>query len=96
MTWLTMKLGTMRKPQDFTVLFDPRDNTLMMQSDKSIGQFDATIGVGVFNQKGCYFIHLNAILGAKPMTLTPDQLSRVKEFAIQPGQEIGPGVRYMT
>lgn len=57
------KLAKMRKPQTFSVM--PRsDGTIQVQSDKSIGVFDFRTRKGVLNTKGCYFPHLNAVLGA--------------------------------
>lgn len=59
------KLGTQRKEVTWSV--QPcSDGTIIVQSDKAIGQFDFKTRKGVLNIKGCYFLHLNAVLGAKP------------------------------
>lgn len=39
-----------------------------MQSDKSIGRLNFCTGEGVLNNKGSYFPHLHAALGAEPFT----------------------------
>jgi hypothetical protein len=67
-THVVGKLDKMRKPQEFTVLPREDGETLVVQSDKSIGSFNLRTGVGVLNTKGCYFPHLSAALGAKPFT----------------------------
>lgn len=59
------KLGTMRKPQEFSVLPTEDGERIIVQSDKSIGMFHFRTGQGVLNQKGCYFPHLSGVLGAK-------------------------------
>lgn len=67
------KLANMRKPQEFVVY--PRKNhadTIKIQSDKSIGQFDPVTGEGVLNTKGQYFVHL--AMGV-PYTLPADVLA---------------------
>jgi hypothetical protein len=62
------KLGTMRKPQEFSVMPSDDGETLVVQSDKSIGRFNFKTGEGVLNIKGCYFPHLSGFMGAKPYT----------------------------
>ena len=57
------KLANMRKPQEFIVQ-PVDDGSIMVQSDKSIGQFDFRTGKGVLNTKGSYFPHLSRALGA--------------------------------
>lgn len=90
-TYVNLKLGSMRKAQEFIVRVDKEDQ-IYIQSDRCTGRFDKKTGVGVFNHKGCYFIHLNEIMGARPLTLTADQLAQVLEFALKSGDELGPGV----
>lgn len=95
MTFFYMQLGTMRKPQEFCAHFHTRKDgsqAVMIQSDRSIGEFDAVTGQGVLNIKGSYFVHLNALLGARPLTLTQDQLAIAREHALKPGQELGAGI----
>lgn len=93
-----LKLAGMRKERDFVVTAHTGrndENQIMIQSDKQIGLFDAETGVGIFNMKGCYFIHLNSIAGAKPLTLTPEQLAAVKAVMIKPGEYVGGGIVFM-
>lgn len=57
---VTAKLGRMRKAQTFSVY--PRkegDTTIIVQSDKSIGEFDYLTGEGSLCTRGCYFVHLS-------------------------------------
>jgi hypothetical protein len=68
---VTAKLGNMRKPQSFVVQLSDKGN-FVVQSDKSIGQFDMNTGKGVLNTKGSYFHHLTAFLGAVPYQFPPD------------------------
>ena len=88
---MLLKLGTMRNAQDFSVRLDSQDQ-IYIQSDKCTGRFDRVTGIGVFNQKGCYFMHLSEIAGAKPLTLTPDQLALCLEHALRKGDRLGPCV----
>ena len=70
--YVTAKLGNMRKPQEFIVYPTSDKGNVIVQSDKSIGAFDAKTGEGVLNTKGCYFPHLNQFLGAQPFTFPTD------------------------
>ena len=62
----TAKIGNMRKPQRFVVYprKSPTDEYIF-QSDKCIGSYNPVTKAGKFNNKGCYFHHLNTMLGAK-------------------------------
>jgi hypothetical protein len=77
------KLGNMRKPQHFVVY--PRQDAaapIIIQSDKSIGQFDPVTGVGVLNTKGSGykgFLHLAKWMGAVDFTLPPEVLKTATE-----------------
>lgn len=64
------KLGSMRKPQAFSVR-PATDGTLYIQSDKSTGKLNFRTGEGVLNTKGTTFMHLQG-LGAQPFTFPPD------------------------
>lgn len=76
------KLGNMRKPQEFTVYpFNKVDGTLTIQSDKSIGTFDANTGKGLLNTKGCYFPHLTVVMGAKPYQFPMELVQECKKVA---------------
>lgn len=65
MRYVTAKLGTMRKAQEFSVR-PTSDGRILLQSDKSTGLFDFRTGRGVLNQKGTTFLHLNPACGAVP------------------------------
>ena len=54
---VTGKLGRMRKPQSFSVQ-PASDGSIIVQSDKSIGQFFPGDVEGRLNTKGSYFPHL--------------------------------------
>lgn len=93
---VTAKFATMRKPQEFTVYpFNEGDKTIVVQSDKAIGQFDAETGVGVLNYKGSnskYFLHLNKILGAVDFTFPKEFVEACKSSAPKSGDHIGGGI----
>lgn len=76
MKQVTAKLGNMRKPQEFVVYPASDKGNVIVQSDKSIGAFDAKTGEGILNTKGCYFPHLNQFCGARPFSFPT-------EFVIQ-------------
>ena len=70
MKTVTATLAGMRKPQEFVIYpHKDEDTTVIVQSDRAIGQFDPKTGAGVLNWRGStskYFLHLNRILGAEP------------------------------
>ena len=66
------KIGTMRKPQEFSAHPIGTGDKILVQSDKSIGVFDFRTGKGVLNTKGNLFPHLAAVAGAKPYTFPAD------------------------
>jgi hypothetical protein len=88
---VTAKLGTMRKPQNFIVY--PKstdgDGLMIVQSDKSIGAFDPETRKGVLNIKGCYFLHLNRIMGAKPFEFPQEFVDDCLEAQPKSGDLIG-------
>ena len=94
MRTIKIKLGKMRKPQEFIVC--PRssntDNNIVIQSDKSTGMFDPKTGKGVLNIKGCYFAHLNPILGAKPFVFPPEFVKWCIDNQPKSGDLIGGAV----
>lgn len=55
---VSAKLGNMRKPQSFSVM-TTSGGQLMVQSEKSIGQFDPATGKGRLSVKGNDFISLS-------------------------------------
>jgi hypothetical protein len=87
------RLGNMRKPQEFIVARTDRGNYIV-QSDKSIGEFDPATGKGVLNTRGSYFPHLSRALGAKPYTFPPEFVQEAQERRAYVGEEIGPGMYY--
>ena len=66
---LLAKLGTMRKPQAFSVR-PMSDGRIHIQSDKSCGAFDFRTGRGTLNTKGTYFVHLYGA-GAEQVVYPP-------------------------
>lgn len=72
----TAKIGNMRKPQEF-VTYPRKDvnDPITVQSDRTIGRFDPTTGVGMLNTRGSGhkgFMHLSPILGAEAFTFPED------------------------
>lgn len=59
------KLAGQRKAREYSVQ-PTSDDRIIVQADGCIGIFDVHNGKGYFNTKGGYFLHLNAMLGAKP------------------------------
>lgn len=84
------KLGRMRKPQEF-VIYPKQDDPghIIIQSDKSIGRFDRNTGKGVLNTRGCYFVHLNKILGAEPYEFSMEFVRMCEEIQLGKGDLIG-------
>lgn len=84
------KLARMRKPQTFSV--SPcSDGTIMVQSEKSIGQFDYHTRKGVLNTKGSYFPHLSAALGAVGYEFPADFVAACMEACPALGSETTVG-----
>lgn len=84
---VSLKLSNMRKPQSFVVYpFKADAKEFIIQSDKSIGQFNRETGVGVLNTKGSYFPDL---LFAKPYTLTRQELEACLENQPKTGDKVG-------
>ncbi len=77
---VTAQLGNMRKPQEFTVYPKTGDGRIIVQSDKSIGQFDPETGKGVLNTRGCYFPHLSGALGAQEYDFPDDFVEKCREI----------------
>lgn len=65
---IELKLGNMRKPQEFTMVRSSCGKYILMQSDKCNGRLNVTTGEFIFTNKGQYSNHL-ALYG-KPMELT--------------------------
>ncbi|HEY5588860.1 MAG TPA: hypothetical protein VIK86_07895 [Candidatus Paceibacterota bacterium] len=85
--YVFLKLGKMRKEQDFLVMDVNGKNQFIIQSDNKTGIFDKTTGKGKMNFKGCYFYHLS--FGALPLTLTPEQLNACLQEMTVKGDTIG-------
>ncbi len=82
---LSLKLGNMRKPQEFSGL--KQGNTITIQSDKSIGQLNLDTNKFIFTNKGSYFPHLS--LYGQPLELTETQKKAIIELCDKPGDKIG-------
>ena len=81
-----LKLGNMRKPQNFVVQDVNGKNKIIIQSDKSIGVFDKKTGRGKLNTKGCYFPHLQY---ATPYVLSTGQLKDCLQALYIAGDVLG-------
>lgn len=92
MSSITLKFGNMRKAQDFTIYpFKEGDKQVIIQSDKAIAQIDPQNGGMTYNTKGCYFPHLNPMLGAQKGVLPPDELNLLKTKVFLNGEVISLG-----
>lgn len=94
---LDLKLGSMRKAQDFIVYPASRDegSKVLIQSDKRIAQIDIETGEGVLsNGKAGHpgFIELMEIRGAKPIKVGAEVIDAIKAARPKSGDMIGPGV----
>jgi len=96
MKQFSLKLGNMRAPQRFVVCprpsnYGPEYNMVIIQSDKRIGQFDKTTGMGVISdgKNGHPGFHkLSPSLGAMPVTLPADVLAALVEAEPQKGDRL--------
>lgn len=89
---ITAQLAGMRKPQEFVVYPYKPDAPIIVQSERAIGQFDRTTGLGVLNWRGSqskYFVHLSKLLGAEPYQFPPAFVAQCQEHQIRSGDLIG-------
>jgi hypothetical protein len=77
---VTGKFGKMRKAQRYTV-YPKEGRYIVVQSDRSIGRFDAETGVGVLNPNGKYFMQLSLSLGAQPFVFPEEFVSACRVIA---------------
>ena len=84
MKTVNLKLGNMRKPQEFVITQQGTDK-FIIQSDKSIGVFNLD-GIGKLNTKGQYFPHLAF---AKPYNLTVPQVIECRDAMTKDGDVMG-------
>src|ERR1051325_8420421 len=89
---VSAKLANMRKPQSFVVQRDT-DGIYLVQSSKSIGQFDGK-GRGILNTQGSYFHHLMAGLGAKAYLFPAEFVQECQELFVMHGEKLGLGLVY--
>lgn len=93
---VSMKIGNMRKPQEFVIYPDRGNGKILAQSDDCILEFDATTGVGVWarNKNGAQTPHLiiGGNIGKGTITLTSEQINAFKEAQAKPGDRIGSAV----
>jgi hypothetical protein len=85
MKTVSLKLANMRKAQEF-VVSATSDGRFILQSDKAIGIFKLSDGIGKLNTKGCYFPHLTF---AAPYNLTVPELLACREALTKPGDVLG-------
>jgi hypothetical protein len=85
------KFLKMRKEQEFTVY--PRNSgdpdTITIQSDKSIAQFNVKTRKGRISTKGCYFYHLAF---AVPFEVSENFVNECLSKQPNPGDKLGDGV----
>ncbi len=90
---ITLKLGTMRKAQDWTIYPQGDDKSrVKIQCDTYIALIDTETGDGLLagpHAGGAYFHHLP--LG-KRIKVGKDVIDAIKEKQPQKGDRIGPGV----
>ena len=86
MRTVNLKLGKMRKEQEFVVQVVNDRNEFVIQSDKAIGRFNTETGEGKMNFKGCYFPHLAF---AEPYDLTIGQLAACRVAMYNKGETLG-------
>lgn len=98
-TRITAKLGTMRKAADWVVYPAERamdgKTVTVIQSASRIAAFDTATGEGMlskYRSGGAYFMHLNPMLGATPITVPAEVIAAAIEARPKSGDEIGPGV----
>lgn len=95
---VTLKIGNMRKAQDFVVYPDKGGGEITIQSNDCIAKVNAETGETFWarNKGGAYPHHLftrfRGNLGSGTITLTADELQSVKDAQAQKGDQIGPGV----
>ena len=95
MKTITAKLGTMKRPVQWTVYPQSGQGTVIIQSNTRIAAFNPTTGKGVLSKNcpnGAYFLHLQPILGATPVVVPPEVIALVVTATPRVGQEFGPGV----
>ena len=96
MKTVTAKLANMRKAQEFVVYpASTRKDSIIIQSDHAIGEFNPITGKGILNCKGSgykYFMHLNEMMGAIPFDFPAEFVAEC--IAVQPksGDRIGGNV----
>lgn len=92
---ISLKLGNMRKPQDFTIYpINTGDTRFNLQSDHRCVQVDMETGKGMLSkQVPNYptFYHCAAQFGGMAVQLTPDELQELKLTAIGKGETIDMG-----
>lgn len=83
-----LKLLNMRKAQSFVVYKVSNREEVIIQSGKSIGIFNKDTGKGLLNTKGCYFHHLNKLLGAIEFDFSPHK-EEILKVLFKSGDLIG-------
>ena len=81
---LKIKVGDMRKDQEFTC-YGFKDDKTIFQSNTRIFEVDLktkTIRLSQRCSNGAYFHHLNKILGAKDFELTSEQLEKILAYKL--------------
>lgn len=93
-TFVSAKLGNMRKAQDFIVYPIQGSDRVVIQSDTRIAAFNPETGVGVLSEakpNGAYFMHLS--FNTIPIVLPRELVEKILGHAPQVGDTIGGGVQ---
>ena len=93
---ITLKLGNMRKPQDFVVYPRNADTTVVyIQSDTRFCMFDPATGRGVLSaahQNGSGRLDLHPSRGAMLINLSPVEVASCCSSQPKPGDQIASGI----
>lgn len=90
---IDLKLGNMKKAQDFIVYpYKEGQTNLTIQSDKRIAEIDIATGAGRLSTKGSTFIHLSDFMGAIGITIDKDTVQKLLDIQPHSGDRIGGNV----
>lgn len=95
---IELKLGNMRKPQDFTIYpFRITDTRVIIQSNKTIASIDPVTGDMVYNSdpNGAYFVHLS-MPDRKTGVLPKEDLERINKVITDRGIQVHANISGTT
>ncbi len=100
MSSINLKLDKMRKEDSFSIYPVAKgDNTVIIQSDSRIGEFNLETGIGVLSPRiagGAYFMHLAKFMGAKSYQMTVADMNAIKTKLVAAGSTMVVGMGAMT